>query len=119
MLLDAVGALPEGPRFAVLFGSIAAALGNRGQCDYAAANDALEELSRRWSTEDRRGLTVHWGPWAASETNSGMVTPELMRSYAARGIKLIDPEEGPLSLLREIAWGAPTVHAVVSAASGW
>ncbi|HEV7628886.1 MAG TPA: hypothetical protein VGO89_20540, partial [Streptomyces sp.] len=61
----------------------------------------------------------HWGPWAASETNSGMVTPELMRSYAARGIKLIDPEEGPLSLLRELAWGAPTVHAVVSAASGW
>ncbi|WP_045866132.1 type I polyketide synthase [Streptomyces sp. WMMB 714] len=119
VLLDAVSALPEGPRFAVLFGSIAAALGNRGQCDYASANDALEELGRRWSTEDRRGLTVHWGPWAASETNSGMVTPELMRSYAARGIKLIDPEEGPLSLLRELAWGAPTVHAVVSAASGW
>jgi len=119
VLLDAVAALPEGPRFAVLFGSIAAALGNRGQCDYASANDALEELGRRWSTEDRRGLTVHWGPWAASETNSGMVTPELMRSYAARGIKLIDPEEGPLSLLRELAWGAPTVHAVVSAASGW
>jgi acyl transferase domain-containing protein len=119
VLLDAVGALPEGPRFAVLFGSIAAALGNRGQCDYAAANDALEELGRRWSNEDRRGLTVHWGPWAASETNSGMVTPELMRSYAARGIKLIDPEEGPLSLMRELAWGAPTVHAVVSAASGW
>ncbi|QPP06097.1 SDR family NAD(P)-dependent oxidoreductase [Streptomyces bathyalis] len=119
VLLDALGALPESPRFAVLFGSIAGALGNRGQADYAAANDALEELGRRWSTEDRRGLTVHWGPWAASETNSGMVTPELMRSYAARGIELLDPEEGPLSLLRELAWGAPTVHAVVAAASGW
>ncbi|MGH3310682.1 MAG: SDR family oxidoreductase, partial [Streptomyces sp.] len=119
VLLDAVGALPEGPRFAVLFGSIAAALGNRGQSDYAAANDALEELGRRWSTDGRRGLTVHWGPWAAAESNGGMVTPELMRSYAARGIKLIDPEEGPLSLLRELAWGAPTVHAVVSTASGW
>ncbi|MFD5784660.1 SDR family oxidoreductase [Streptomyces sp. NPDC126933] len=118
-VLDAVDALPTGPRFAVLFGSIAAALGNRGQSDYAAANDALEELGRRWSTEDRRGLTVHWGPWAASETNGGMVTPELMRSYAARGIKLIDPEEGPLSLLRELAWGAPQVHAAVYTASGW
>ncbi|MFE4175859.1 SDR family NAD(P)-dependent oxidoreductase [Streptomyces sp. NPDC056909] len=118
-VLDAVGTLPTGPRFAVLFGSIAGALGNRGQSDYAAANDALEELGRRWSTPERRGLTVHWGPWAAAETNGGMVTPELMRSYAARGIKLIDPEEGPLSLLRELAWGAPEVHATVYTASGW
>ncbi|WP_405499157.1 SDR family NAD(P)-dependent oxidoreductase [Streptomyces niveus] len=118
-VLDAVDVLPRGPRFAVLFGSIAAALGNRGQCDYAAANDALEELGRRWSTDERRGLTVHWGPWAAAETNSGMVTPALMRSYAARGIKLIDPDEGPLSLLRELAWGAPEVHAAVYTASGW
>ncbi|MFF5092536.1 SDR family NAD(P)-dependent oxidoreductase [Streptomyces niveus] len=118
-VLDAVDVLPRGPRFAVLFGSIAAALGNRGQCDYAAANDALEELGRRWSTDERRGLTVHWGPWAAAETNGGMVTPALMRSYAARGIKLIDPDEGPLSLLRELAWGAPEVHAAVYTASGW
>ncbi|MBB4909422.1 type I polyketide synthase [Actinophytocola algeriensis] len=119
-LLDTVGTLQEGrPRFAVLFGSIAAALGNRGQSDYAAANDALEALGRRWSTPDRRGLTVHWGPWAAGETNGGMVTPELMRSYVARGIKLIDPDEGPLALLRELAWGAPDTHAVVYTASGW
>jgi acyl transferase domain-containing protein/NAD(P)H-dependent flavin oxidoreductase YrpB (nitropropane dioxygenase family) len=126
-LLDAVDALPtaSGPRFAVLFGSIAAALGNRGQSDYAAANDALEELGRRWSApgegrrDGRRGVTVHWGPWAAAETGGGMVTPELMRSYIARGISLIDPEEGPLALLRELAWGAPTVHSVVYTASGW
>ncbi|MGP3966141.1 SDR family NAD(P)-dependent oxidoreductase [Streptomyces sp. 6N223] len=123
VLLDAVNALPAGsrPRFAVLFGSIAAALGNRGQSDYAAANDALEELGRRWSApeEGRRGVTVHWGPWAAAEAGGGMVTPELMRSYVARGIKLIDPEEGPLALLRELAWGDPTVHSVVYTASGW
>lgn len=118
-VLDAVDSLPSGPRFAVLFGSIAAALGNRGQCDYAAANDALEELGRRWTRPGRRGFTVHWGPWAAAETGGGMVTPELMRSYAARGIKLIDPEEGPLSLLRELAWGLPETHATVYTASGW
>ncbi|ACU36431.1 type I polyketide synthase [Actinosynnema mirum] len=116
-LLDAVDTLPEPPRHAVLFGSIAAALGNRGQCDYAAANDALEELARRWSKPGRRGLTVHWGPWAAA--GGGMVTPELMRSYAARGIALIDPDEGPLSLLRELAYGADDRHAVVYTASGW
>ncbi|WNV89264.1 SDR family NAD(P)-dependent oxidoreductase [Umezawaea sp. Da 62-37] len=115
-LLDAVEGMSDGPRFAVFFGSIAAALGNRGQADYAAANDALESLGRG---VDFRGLTVHWGPWAPTGTNNGMVTPELMRSYAKRGIKLIDPEEGALSLLRELAWGPDGVDSVVYTASGW
>jgi hypothetical protein len=48
-----------------------------------------------------------------------MVTPELMRSYAKRGIELIDPEEGTLSLLRELAWGPRSADAVVYSASGW
>ncbi|MER7786647.1 SDR family oxidoreductase [Streptomyces sp. NPDC097640] len=119
-VLDAVSGLPHGPRFAVLFGSIAATLGNRGQTDYAAANDALEEIGRDWSdATGRRGLTVHWGPWAPTGTNNGMVTPELMRVYAERGIRLIDPDEGAISLLRELAWGPQEDTAVVYTASGW
>ncbi|WP_410655061.1 SDR family oxidoreductase [Amycolatopsis sp. lyj-112] len=119
-LLAATGELPEAPKFAVLFGSIAATLGNRGQSDYAAANDALETLGRRWSTVyGRRGLTVHWGPWAPTGVNNGMVTPELVRDYARRGIELIDPEEGTLSLLRELAWGDEDLTAVTYTASGW
>ncbi|WP_181775748.1 type I polyketide synthase [Amycolatopsis pittospori] len=119
-LLAAAGELPEAPKFAVLFGSIAATLGNRGQSDYAAANDALETLGHRWSTVyGRRGLTVHWGPWAPTGVNNGMVTPELMRDYARRGIELIDPEEGTLSLLRELAWGDEGLTAVTYTASGW
>ncbi|WP_424863682.1 SDR family NAD(P)-dependent oxidoreductase [Streptomyces sp. MMS24-I29] len=119
-LLDAVDGLSHGPRLAVLFGSIAATLGNRGQTDYAAANDALEAIGRAWGDRsDRRGLTVHWGPWAPTGTNNGMVTPELMRTYAARGIRLIDPDEGAMSLLRELAWGPQESAAVVYTASGW
>ncbi|OXM54750.1 type I polyketide synthase [Amycolatopsis alba] len=119
-LLAAAGELPEAPKFAVLFGSVAATLGNRGQSDYAAANDALEALGHRWSTVyGRRGLTVHWGPWAPTGINNGMVTPELMRDYARRGIELIDPEEGTLSLLRELAWGDEALTAVTYTASGW
>ncbi|MEK8169089.1 KR domain-containing protein [Streptomyces sp. M19] len=95
-------------------------MGNRGQTDYAAANDALETLGRDWSEgTERRGLTVHWGPWAPTGTNNGMVTPELMRNYAARGIRLIDPDEGAMSLLRELAWGPRENTAVVYTASGW
>lgn len=64
-------------------------------------------------------VTVHWGPWAPTGTNNGMVTPELMRMYAARGIHLIDPDEGSMNLLRELAWGPQEDTAVVYTASGW
>ncbi|MFF7653114.1 SDR family NAD(P)-dependent oxidoreductase [Streptomyces sp. NPDC007983] len=119
-LLDALAELPEPPAFTVLFGSISAALGNRGQVDYAAANDALETLGARWRARTgRRALTVHWGPWAPAGAHGGMVTPELGREYARRGISLIDPEEGALALLRELAWGDEPDQAVVYTASGW
>ncbi|MDH6143388.1 acyl transferase domain-containing protein/NAD(P)H-dependent flavin oxidoreductase YrpB (nitropropane dioxygenase family) [Kitasatospora sp. GP30] len=120
-LLDALAELPgSGPRFTVLFGSIAAALGNRGQADYAAANDALEELGARWAARTgRRALTVHWGPWAPDGAHGGMVSPELARDYERRGVRLIDPAAGSLALLRELAWGEESVRSVVYTASGW
>ncbi|MCT9081773.1 type I polyketide synthase [Streptomyces fulvoviolaceus] len=119
-LLAALEELPGGPSFAVLFGSISAVLGNRGQVDYAAANDALESLGASWTARTgRRALTVHWGPWAPTGGHTGMVTPELGREYARRGITLIDPEEGTAALLRELAWGDESAGAVVYTASGW
>ncbi|MFI2453048.1 SDR family NAD(P)-dependent oxidoreductase [Streptomyces sp. NPDC019539] len=120
-LLSALDQLPDGgPSFVVLFGSVSAVYGNRGQSDYAAANDALENLGEQWRARTgRRVLTVHWGPWAPDGLHSGMVGPELAREYARRGIALIDPEEGPLALLRELAWGDPAAGAVVHTASEW
>ena len=119
-LLDALAELPAGPRFTVLFGSIAAALGNRGQADYAAANDALEDLGARWSdATGRRALTVHWGPWAPDGAHGGMVSEELARDYERRGVRLIDPGAGTLALLRELAWGEESTRSVVYTASGW
>jgi acyl transferase domain-containing protein/NAD(P)H-dependent flavin oxidoreductase YrpB (nitropropane dioxygenase family) len=119
-LLDALGELPDGPRFTVLFGSIAAALGNRGQADYAAANDALESLGARWAQRTGcRALTVHWGPWAPTGPHGGMVSEELARDYSRRGIRLIDPTAGTLALLRELAWGSEALASVVYSASGW
>ncbi|WP_233573725.1 type I polyketide synthase [Amycolatopsis panacis] len=119
-LLAALDTVPQPPGFVVLFGSIAGALGNRGQTDYAAANDALETLGAAWAQRSgQRALTVHWGPWAPDATHGGMVSHELARSYAGRGIELIDPEEGTAALLRELAWGDPALTAVVHTASGW
>ncbi|OJF15718.1 type I polyketide synthase [Couchioplanes caeruleus] len=119
-VLDALDGCGAAPRFVVMFGSIAAAYGNRGQSDYAAANDALDAMGTRWSqVTGHRALTVHWGPWAPVGAHGGMVTPELTAEYARRGIGLIDPEEGALSLLRELAFGDPAQTSVVLTASGW
>ncbi|MBL1099315.1 type I polyketide synthase [Streptomyces coffeae] len=119
-LLDALDKVSAEPSFAVLFGSVSAVSGNRGQADYAAANDVLEAIGTRWAARTgRRALTVHWGPWAPTGAHHGMVTPELARAYARRGIALIDPEEGALALLRELAWGDTSVRAVVCTASRW
>ncbi|MDX3283118.1 SDR family NAD(P)-dependent oxidoreductase, partial [Streptomyces scabiei] len=118
-LLSALRRLPQLPSFTVMFGSVAAVYGNRGQADYAAANDALARLGRLWRADTgSRTVTVHWGPWAPAGAHGGMVGPELGREYARRGIELIDPEEGVLALLRELAWGEPDTDEVVLTASG-
>ena len=118
-LLAGLDDLPERPRYTVLFGSIAAAFGNRGQADYAAANDALETLGAAWSQHTgAHCLTVHWGPWAPSGHHGGMVTPHLAQAYRKRGIALIDAEEGALALLRELAWGRGPAS-VLYTASQW
>jgi acyl transferase domain-containing protein/NAD(P)H-dependent flavin oxidoreductase YrpB (nitropropane dioxygenase family) len=119
-VLDALAVCGAEPRFVVFFGSIAAAYGNRGQSDYAAANDALDTIATRWAQQTgHRALTVHWGPWEPVGAHGGMVTPELTAEYARRGIALIDPEEGALSLLRELAYGDAATTSVVLTASSW
>ncbi|MFB6435216.1 SDR family NAD(P)-dependent oxidoreductase [Streptomyces sp. NPDC056411] len=103
--------------FVVLFGSVAGVFGNRGQADYAAANDALDTLAHTWAARTgRRVLAVDWGPWAA--TGGGMVTPELERAYARRGIPLLDPDAAVAALLDELAHGAAPQVVLAAAADG-
>ncbi|WP_284742443.1 type I polyketide synthase [Amycolatopsis sp. RTGN1] len=117
-LLGALDELPDLPRAVVFFGSIAAVLGNRGQSDYAAANDALEALGSSWSARGgARALTVHWGPWAPEGPHGGMVSEELARSYTERGISLLAPDAAVAALFRELAWG--DVPTVLYTASAW
>ncbi|MFC4072484.1 SDR family NAD(P)-dependent oxidoreductase [Actinoplanes subglobosus] len=100
-----VAAAPPDLAHLIVFGSVSGVFGNRGQADYAAANDALDTLARTWrhSRVARRVLSVDWGPWAPEA--GGMVTPELAREYARRGVGMIDPAEGVAALLAELAWG--------------
>ena len=119
-VLDALDQLPAQPRFVVLFGSIAAAYGNRGQADYAAANDALDTLGARVGRPHRQPVPDRaLGPVGPGPGHGGMVTPELSREYARRGIDLIDPEEGALSLLPNWPGATRRLTSVVYTASGW
>ncbi|MEJ2855601.1 MULTISPECIES: SDR family NAD(P)-dependent oxidoreductase [unclassified Saccharothrix] len=81
-VLDAV----EEPKHVLLFSSVAGFFGNRGQSDYAMANEALNRVAvqLRADLPNSRVTSVVWGAWAG-----GMVTPELERMFTERGVTLI------------------------------
>jgi NAD(P)-dependent dehydrogenase (short-subunit alcohol dehydrogenase family) len=101
-------ALPSELGFFAMFGSVSGVFGNRGQCDYAAANDALDCLARAWETRfTGRVVSLDWGPWLPTGTaGDGMVSAELLRNYARSGVGAIHPDDGVAALLRELAYGA-------------
>ena len=89
------------PRFTAFFSSVAGRFGNRGQSDYAAANDALNKLAL-W-LDDRwpgRVVSMIWGPWSGV----GMVS-DLEGHLGRRGLGMIDPAEGSARLADELRFG--------------
>jgi len=89
--------------FVVFFSSIASTFGSRGQSDYAAANDFLDRLAVKLNAAlDGRVISINWGPWGAT----GMMSPELEREYARRGIGLIEPSAGVASFMDELLHGS-------------
>ncbi len=110
--LTLVDALRDDVRFVVFFGSVSGVFGNRGQTDYAAANDALDRLA--WGLDQRvqaRVVSVDWGPWAGA----GMVSPELAREYERRGVDLIDPVAGVDALLGELGSASGDAQVIFTA----
>ncbi len=102
----------DGRATLVLFGSVSGVYGNRGQADYAAANDTLDTLA--WSMAQHpevRVLSVDWGPWGGG---AGMVSPQLEQLYRRRGVGLLDPEEAVGHLLRELADPSGDAQVVVA-----
>ena len=87
-------------RFLLLFSSVAARFGNVGQSDYAMANEVLNKVAQQ--EQQKRGKSCfvksyNWGPW-----ESGMVTQELAKLFAQRGIKLLSTEHGTQLFLHEL-----------------
>ena len=93
---------PDALRFAAFFSSIAGRFGNRGQADYAAANEAVNKLAlwldRQWRA---RVVSMIWGPWS----DVGMATG-LEGHLARQGMGLIPPEIGRSRFMDELMYGA-------------
>ena len=99
-----LGALRDDRPFVVFFTSVSGAFGNRGQVDYSAANDALAAWAwtladQRRSGQGGRVLAVDWGPWA----DTGMVSGELEREYARRGVGLLGADDAIDRLMTELS----------------
>jgi NAD(P)-dependent dehydrogenase (short-subunit alcohol dehydrogenase family)/acyl carrier protein len=97
-------------KYLVVFSSVAARFGNKGQVDYAMANEALNKIAQTESSSRNgcRVIAINWGPW-----DGGMVTPGLRREFERRGVHLIPTEEGARCLIYEMMTGKNTAVEVV------
>ncbi|CAB5104381.1 omega-3 polyunsaturated fatty acid synthase subunit, PfaA [Olavius algarvensis associated proteobacterium Delta 3] len=110
-LLTLLSALETDPlRHLVLFSSVAARFGNRGQSDYAMANEVLNKIARQEAIRrpDARVVAINWGPW-----DGGMVSEVLKKEFARRGIDMIPRAEGGRCLLSELVTSSDTSPEIV------
>jgi len=91
---------PENLKCLVLFASVAGRAGNRGQCDYACANELINRMAwwihYRWP--QTKVCSINWGPW-----ESGMASPEINRQFRERGVVPIPSLSGRAFLRAELS----------------
>jgi enediyne polyketide synthase len=110
-LLAAVN--PERLRLFVVFGSLIARTGMRGEADYALANEWLTRLTERVQAEHPacRCLALEWSIWSGVGMGERLGRVDaLMRE----GITPITPETGIAMLQRLLAQPLPAVAVVVT-----
>jgi acyl transferase domain-containing protein/acyl carrier protein len=87
----------------VCFSSAAGLIGSPGQGGYAAANAFVDALAILRSYHRQPGLSIAWGPWAATGMAAEMDSVQQER-LQARGMTSIPPETG-IELLERLLFG--------------
>ena len=93
---------PARLRYLALFSSIASFHGNRGQSDYALANEILNKFAHAFKRTYPACHTtvVNWGPW-----DGGMVAPHLKALFERNGVAVMPLDVGARIFARVL--GAP------------
>ncbi|MEA5576664.1 SDR family NAD(P)-dependent oxidoreductase [Anabaena sp. UHCC 0451] len=90
---------PQDLQHLVLFSSVTGFYGNIGQSDYAIANEILNKSAHQFKKDypNSHVVAINWGGW-----DSGMVTPQLKKAFAERGIDIIPVDIGTQMLVNEL-----------------
>lgn len=108
---------PASLKLVVLFSSIAGRYGNRGQADYAAANEVMNRFAWRMqrSFPATRVVAINWGPWATT----GMASEAVNRQFKERGLIPIGTQAGCRFFMEEISYAGRDEAEVIAGECPW
>ena len=86
-------------KFFVLCSSIASAIGNPGQSNYAYANSVLDDLAENCKNLGINAHSIQWGPWDLG--GDGMANADVLAKLESDGIGAVTPAIG-LQVLQTI-----------------
>ncbi|MGW0517513.1 SDR family NAD(P)-dependent oxidoreductase [Crossiella sp. NPDC003009] len=100
----------------VLYSSAAGVLGSPGQGSYAAANGFLDALAAHRRELGLPATSIAWGPWEGGLTSG--LGEEHGKRLAAKGLALIDVEQGNAMFDAATATEQPVVVAATAVGTG-
>ncbi|MBA2750211.1 MAG: SDR family NAD(P)-dependent oxidoreductase, partial [Tatlockia sp.] len=108
---------PDSLKLLVLFSSVAGRYGNRGQADYAAANEVMNrfawQMRQKWSST--RVVAINWGPW----DSPGMANETVKRQFIEQGVIPIAIAAGRQFFANELRYGSFTDVEVIAGDAPW
>jgi acyl transferase domain-containing protein/acyl carrier protein len=101
----------------VVFSSVAGRFGNRGQTDYAAANDLLCKITSnlRRTMPDTRGLALDWTAWGGIGMATRGSIPKIMEMA---GVEMLPAEAGVAWIRRELTSSDDSGEVIVAGTLG-
>lgn len=95
-----------------VFSSVAARFGNVGQCDYAMANEVLNQVicAERVARPGTTVRAIAWGPW-----QGGMVDTSLAEYFRGHGVSLIPLAAGAEAFVAELHDPSSEAEVVIAA----